>query len=367
MRISRYTQRNARRQAIKTILGGAAALALWMMKSPAFAQAQATQSVNAALAAYNGPDRQQRLVDGAKKEGSALTIYTSAPPDDSAIFVAAFEKKYGIKVKLWRSASENVLQRAIAEGKAGRFDADILDTNGPELELLHRENMLQAVASPYLADLIKPAVLPHGEWVGTRLNIFTQAYNTKLIKKEDIPKSYEDFLDPKWKGKLAIEAGDLDWLASVTAEMGEAKGLQLFRNIVAANGISIRKGHTLLCNLVASGEVPLALTVYNYKAEQLKHKGAPIDWFSIPPAFARPNGIAMLRRAPHPHAAVLYYDYMLSDAQQVMLKLDYVPTSTKVDTALNAMPLKFVDPLVVLDQNDKWQKLYDEIFINKRS
>ncbi|HEY4316559.1 MAG TPA: ABC transporter substrate-binding protein, partial [Herbaspirillum sp.] len=123
---------------------------------------------------------------------------------------------------------------------------------------------------------------------------------------------------------------------------------------------------TLLCNLVASGEVPMALTIYNYKAEQMKRRGAPIDWFVIPPAFARPNGIAMLRRAPHPHAAVLYYDFMLSDAQQVMLKLDYVPTSRKVDTPLNAMPLKFVDPLVVLDQNDKWQKLYNEIFIKTK-
>jgi iron(III) transport system substrate-binding protein len=357
-------KRNARRQAIKTILGGASAAALLTVNPCAFAQA--TKSTSAAIAGYTGPDRQKRLIEGAKKEGNALTVYTSAPPDDMAIFMDAFEKKYHIKVKLWRSASENVLQRAMAEGRAGRYDADILDTNGPELELLHREKMLQAVASPYLADLIKPAILAHGEWVGTRLNVFTQAYNSKLVKKEDLPKSYEDFLDPKWKGKLAIEAGDLDWLASVTAEIGEAKGLQLFRDIVATNGISIRKGHTLLCNLVASGEVPLALTVYNYKAEQLKRRGAPIDWFVIPPAFARPNGIAMLRRAPHPHAAILYYDFMLSDAQQVMLKLDYVPTSTAVDTPLNTMPLKFVDPLVVLDENDKWQKLYNEIFIGKR-
>lgn len=357
-------KRYARRQAIKTILGGASALAFYAVHIPGLSQA--TKAVNAVLAGYKGADRQQRLIDGAKKEGNALTVYTSAPPDDMAIFIGAFEKKYGIKVKLWRSASENVLQRAMAEGKAGRFEADILDTNGPELELLHRENLLQSVNSPYLAELIKPAILGHGEWVGTRLNVFTHAYNSKLVKKEDLPQSYEDFLDPKWKGKLAIEAGDLDWLASVTTEIGEARGLQLFRDIVAANGMSIRKGHTLLCNLVASGEVPMALTVYNYKAEQMKRKGAPIDWFVIPPAFARPNGIAMLRRAPHPHAAILYYDYMLSDAQRLMLKLDYVPTSKSVDTPLNAMPLKFVDPLVVLDENDKWQKLYNEIFINKR-
>jgi iron(III) transport system substrate-binding protein len=360
-------KRVARRQAIKTILGSVSAAALSTINFPIFAQATKSPntSPNAALAAYAGADRQQRLIEGAKKEGNALTIYTSAPPDDMAIFTRAFEKKTGIKVKVWRSASENVQQRALTEGRAGRFEVDIIDTNGPELESLHREQMLQAVASPFLADLIQPAILPHGEWVGTRLNIFTQAYNTNLVKKADLPRTFEDLLDPKWKGKLAIEAGDMDWLASETAEMGEAKGLKLFRDIVATNGVSIRKGHTLLLNLVASGEVPFALTVYNYKAEQMKRNGAPIDWISIPPAFARPNGIAMLRRAPHPNAAVLYYDFMLSDAQQVMLKLDYVPTSKKVDTPLNRMPLKFIDPLVVLDQSDKWQKLYDDIFIKQ--
>jgi hypothetical protein len=126
--------------------------------------------------------------------------------------------------------------------------------------------------------LIPQAITPHREWIATRLNIFTQAYNTNLVKKEELPKTYHDLLDPKWKGKLGIEAEDLDWFAVVIRQLGEEKGLKLFRDIVASNGLSVRKGHTLLTNLVASGEVPFALTVYGYKAEQLKNKGAPIDW-----------------------------------------------------------------------------------------
>ena len=353
----------SRRRAIKTILGGASAAAMLSVGGSAFAQA--IKSTSAAVATYTGADRQARLVAGAKAEGNMLTIYTSAPTDDMAIFTGAFEKKYGIKVKVWRSSSENVLQRAVTEARAGRFDVDVIDTNGPEMESLHREQLLQAVNSPYLADLIKPALLPHGEWVSTRLNIFTQAYNTNLVKKADLPKTYYDLLDPKWKGKLGIEAEDLDWFAGVITELGEAKGLKLFRDIVATNGISVRKGHTLLSNLVASGEVPLALTVYNYKVEQLNRKGAPIQWFAIPPAFARPNGIGMLRRAPHANAAVLYYDFMLSDAQQIMLTRDFVPTSTKADSPLNKVPLKFVDPKVVLDQNEKWRTLYEQIITNQ--
>ena len=327
------------------------------------AQAQAPAD-SSKIAQLQGPDRQQRLAEGARKEGE-LTLYTSAPVDDVAVLTGAFEKKYGVKVKVWRAASEKVLQRAVTEARANRFDADVIDTNGPEMEGLHREKLLQEVKSPYLGDVIPVAIMPHGEWVGTRLNIFTAAYNTKLVKKEELPKTYEDLLDPKWKGRLGIEAEDFDWFSGVIAVMGEAKGVKLFQDIVAKNGISVRKGHTLLTNLVASGEVPLALTVYNYKAEQLKNKGAPIDWFAFPPAIARPNGSGVLKRAPHPHAAVLYFDFMLSDAQALLAKRDFIPTNKKIDSPLNKMPIRFVDSAVILDQEAKWSNLYHEIFTKR--
>jgi len=328
----------------------------------------ATQSAGAAdasgIAQYQGADRLQRLEQGAKKEGE-LTVYTSAPVDDYAAIGAAFEKKYGVRIQLWRASSEKVLQRGVAEARAGRYDVDIFDTNGPEMEGLHREKILQPVRSAYTADLIPQAVFPHGEWVGTRLNIFALAYNTHQVKKEELPKKYEDLLDPRWKGRLGIEAGDFDWFSGVLGEMGEERGLKLFRDIVAKNGISVRKGHTLLTNLVVSGEVPLALTVYNYKADQLKNKGAPIDWFVIPPAIARPNGIGMAAHAPHPNAAVLFYDWMLSDGQALLLKRKFVPTSRKVETNLSAFPIRFIDPKVILDEQSKWEKLYEDIIIRQ--
>jgi ABC-type Fe3+ transport system substrate-binding protein len=311
---------------------------------------------------YAGPDRLQKLIEGAKKEG-ALELYTSAQSVDLGAVTSAFEKKYGVKVNMWRASSEKVLQRAIAEARANRNAMDIAETNGPEMESMHREKILQAVKSPHHAELIPQALRPHGEWVGTRLNVFVQAYNTQAIPKQDLPKRWEDLLDPKWKGKLGIEAEDSDWLAGMFGEIGEAKGTRLFKEIVAKNGISVRKGHTLLAQLVVSGEVPLALTVYNYKAEQLKGKGAPIDWFSIGTAIARPNGVGVARRAPHPHAAVLFYDFEISEeGQRILAKRDFVPTSRKVDTPLNKLPMKFVDARVTLDEYDKWVKLYEELF-----
>ncbi|MEO7742308.1 MAG: extracellular solute-binding protein [Usitatibacter sp.] len=341
----------------------AAACAAWAAVSVS-AQMKPGATV-AEVAAYAGADRAQKLVEGAKKEGE-LSIYTSAQTDDMGALVKAFEQKYGVKVSVWRSSSEKVLQRAIQEARAGRHTMDVAETNGPELESMHREKVLQAVKSPHLKDLIEQAIRPHGEWVGTRLNVFVQAYNTKLVKKEELPKTWEDLANPKWKGKLGIEQEDADWLAGQLAEMGEAKGTKAFRDIVAANGVSVRKGHTLLTQLVVSGEIPLALTVYNYKAEQFKQKGAPIDWFHIGPAIARPNGIGVAKNAPHPHAAVLFFDFELSEeGQKILAGRDFVPTNKKVDTPLNKIPMKFVDARVALDEYQKWEKLYEDLFLKK--
>jgi iron(III) transport system substrate-binding protein len=318
------------------------------------------------IAVYEGADRQQRLLDGAKKEGT-FNLYTAMPLEDIQMITDAFEKKYGVKVTTWRSSGENLIQRITTEAQAKKFEFDIVDTDGIGLEALHREKLLQQVKSPYFKDLIDPAVLPHKEWVGTRLNVFVQAYNTEKVKKEELPQKWEDLLDPKWKGRLGIEAEDLDWFASISKELGEEKSLNLFKEIVSTNGISVRKGHTLLTNLVASGEIPIALTVYNYKPEQLKMKGAPIDWYVINPAIARPNGVAISRKAPHPNAAMLFYDFMISDAQELLLKRDFVPTNKKIDTKLNKIPMKFVDPAIILDDNAKWSKLYDDIIVKRGS
>ena len=344
-----------------TRLLGAAAVATAL---PRAARAQAKGSAPE-LAAYTGADRQQRLLDGAKKEGP-LSIYTSAQSDDMGALVAGFEKKYGLKTTVWRAGSEKVLQRAVTEARGNRHTVDIIETNGPELESMSREKILVAVKSPYLSQLIPQALRPHGEWVGTRLNVFVQAYNTKLVKKEELPKTWEDLLHPRWKGRLGIEADDQDWLSGVVSELGEAKGVKLFKDIVASNGMSVRKGHTLLTQLVVSGEIPFALTVYNYKAEQLKEKGAPIEWFSIGTPIARPNGVAVTKAAPNPHSAILFYDFEISEeGQKILAGRDFVPTSSKIESPFGKVPLKFVDARMMLDEYEKWTKLYEEIFLAK--
>jgi iron(III) transport system substrate-binding protein len=354
MSVSRFS----RRQMIQV---GAASLGAATL-GPLMAQPSA--ATTAALAALTGPERLKRLAEGAKKEG-VVSIYTSMPQDDMAALTSAFEAKYGVKAKVWRSGSEKILQRGLLEAKANRFEVDVFETNSPEMEVLSREKVLIAANSPFLSELIPQAIPSHKEWIATRLNIFTCAYNTKLVRKEDLPKTYQDLLDPKWKGKLAVEADDSDWLAETVMKMGEEKGIALFKEIARKNGVSVRKGHTLLGNMVASGEVPMALTLYNYKIEQMKNSGAPVDWFSLDPTIARPNANGVARSAPHPHAALLFQDFELSEGQVILGKRDFIPTSTKVPSTLNKMPLTFANPKTTLDDGHKWNKVYDEIFNRK--
>ena len=324
----------------------------------------AAQETLARLAVYEGPDRAALLASKAKKEGE-LSLYTSLGTEDVAALAAVFENKYGVKIKLWRASSEKILQRIVTEAQGGRRDFDVVETISPELESLSREKLLQPVNSVFHADLLAQAVPAHKEWVSTRLNLFTQAYNTKLIRKEDLPKTFEELAQPQWKGKLGIEADDPQWLAAIANELGETRALQIFRDIARNNGLSVRKGHTLLTNLVVSGEVPLALTVYNYRVEQLKNKGAPIDWFTIGPAIALPSGIGVSRAAPHPNAALLFYDFMLSEGQAILAKKDFVPSSRAIDSPLTKVPIRFLDPAAVIDQQEKWSKLYDEIIVKQ--
>jgi iron(III) transport system substrate-binding protein len=315
------------------------------------------------LATYQGADRMDKIIAAAKKEGT-LTLYTTIAEKDLPALIKPFESKYGIKVNVWRAGTDKVLQRTLVEAKANRNEVDVVHFGSPEMEALAREKVLQPVNSPTYRDLVAGAVPKHHMWAATLLSVWVQAYNTNLIKKADLPKTYRDLLDPKWKGKLGIEAKDEDWFASVIDIMGGGKkGLKFFQDLVARNGISPHKGHTLLTNMVVSGEVPLALTVYNYMPEQAKRKGAPIDWIALEPAVARSNAVGLAREAPHPAAGLLFHEYMLTDAQQLMTAIDYVPSNTKVTSPLKGVKIVITDPARSLDEADKWSKLFDETVI----
>ncbi len=342
----------AHRRFFMMAAGCALAIAGWAL--PAGAQSLLSDAA--------APDRAARLEEAARGEGT-LMLYTSIAQKDVAPLIKPFEDKYGIRVSVWRASGDDVLQRVVQEQRAGRNTVDLIHISAPEMEALRREGIFQKIDSPFFADLLPGAVPDNKEWVSTLLSVWVQGYNTDLISKDDLPKTYADLLDPKWKKKLGFEVEDIDWFTTVIKTMGEEQGIAYFRNLVRTNGLSIRKGHSLLNNLVVAGEVPLGLTLYNYMPIQAKNDGAPIDWFAIEPAVARANGIGVVKTAPHPNAAALFTDYMLSEGQKTLVDLNYVPTSTKVASPLADVELKIADPADKLDESEKWQPLYDRIIV----
>jgi iron(III) transport system substrate-binding protein len=313
---------------------------------------------------YQGPDREKRLIEKAKLEG-ALTIYTSLAPTEARPMVEAFEKKYGIKVELWRAISERVIQRTVSEARAGRHTVDVVATNGPEMELLSREKILTPYFTPHAADLPPAGIPKHRLWLPDRLQFFVVGFNTNLVKREELPKTLAGFTDPKWKGKLGIEAGDAEWMATLFTKWGEKEAMAFFRKLSEMRP-EVRKGHVLLAQLVAAGEIPVGLTIYSANAETLKRKGAPIDWAPIE-AVARPQGLGISRNAPHPAAALLYADFVLSaeEGQKLYESMGRPPVNLKVKSQLTNFSHVFLDPVAVLDESEKWHKLWEELFLKR--
>jgi ABC-type Fe3+ transport system substrate-binding protein len=311
-----------------------------------------------------GPGRTQRLIEGAKRE-KTLTLYTSAILEHMSDVAAAFEKTYGVHVVIWRGGSEEILQRTATEARGGHYEADVVETAAPQSEALNREKLLRAVDTPVAADIMPGARVPGKPWIPSRLIVFTGAYNTNAIKPADLPKSYDDLLGPKWKGKLGIEADDNNWLFAMAGAMGEDKTLGLFRDMVAKNGISVRKGHTLMANLVASGEVPIALTIYHHEVEPLSKAGAPIGELNLPPLIAFTAAASVTARAPHPYAAVLFLDFLLTDGQPILAAHGNLSTNVRFQHLPEDWKLSFMDVPKYMDETQKWVRAYRDVFVRR--
>jgi iron(III) transport system substrate-binding protein len=328
-------------------------------------QAQQPRTANRDIYLYQGADRERRLVSDARREG-IVVLYSTMTLDDAKPLVAAFERKYGVKVEMWRAFNQKLVQRALAEARAGQHGVDVYEGSGPALEILHREDLLEEFYSPAFADIPPEAFPRHRGYAPDNLLFTVMGYNTRLVKPEEVPRSYDDLLQPKWKGKLGIEASNVAWFAAVVKAMGEEQGLAYFRKLAAMRP-QVRSGHTLMTQLAAAGEIPIVVTLYNQGVDRLKAKGAPIDWRPLQPAFGRADGIALTKRAPHPHAALLFADFVLSpEGQRIIQAQARVPVNRKVDTRFDAKVFRIIDSAQLLDERDVWEKRWDELFLRAR-
>jgi iron(III) transport system substrate-binding protein len=309
---------------------------------------------------YKGADRAARLATAARAEGT-LVVYTSLATSESVPLTQAFEKKYGVKVELWRSLSDQVMRRALNEARARRHTVDVIETNAPEVEALARERVLARFESPFIADIPSWGVPAHRMWVADRFDFFVVAFNTAKIRRDELPATYEGFLDPKWKGRIGLEATDQEWLAGLAKHWGEKRALDFFRRLAAMRP-DVRRGHVLLSEMVSAGEVPVSLTNYASNADSMKRRDKPIDWKPVEPVIGRPQALGLAAAAPHPHAALLFADFVLSpEGQHLFDSMGRFPASGKVKSKLVTFPYLMLDPVALIDEDEKWLKYWNEL------
>ena len=314
---------------------------------------------------YRGEDRQARLEEGAKREGEVVW-YTSFQTDDANQFIQLFEKRYPfLKVKLVRLTSERVLQRYLMEFQGSTFLADIVDTNDFQMELPRRKGTLQPYYTPSVERFDKRLLQPQGYWVASRLTMIVNGYNTRMVKPSEVPKKYEDLLDPKWMGKMSLEREQTEWFMALMEHWGEEKGKAFFQKL-GAQKPTIRSGHTQMAQLIIAGEDPMSPNAYSHHFPRAQRKGAPVDWVNLEPVIGKGIVSALAKNAPHPHAAMLFLDFFFSaeggqkvvhEANRIGTHPDLVPDPPKLRKGFDFI---IIEPGKYMDKIHDYEKLWRE-------
>jgi iron(III) transport system substrate-binding protein len=336
------------------------------------AQAAQPKSLSLAeLALYKGKDRGPILLEGAKKEGQ-VTFYTSNTWMAGAVS-QEFGKKYPfIKTNVWRSDSKELLKRLTDEMAASRFIADVVETSPDYMALLVAANTFQEVFSPELSpydDSVKfKGKNGYLHWTSRELYI-SLGFNTKIIPPAEAPKLMKDLLDPKWKGKMSIAGTTTgtQWIGALVETFGRE-----FLEKLAAQEINVQNiSGAALAELVASGEVPLSPTIFNSNISVAKQKGAPVEWRPIDPVIATTGTSGMVIKAPNPHAALLFLDFLHSkEGQQAVLKGGLSTARNDVGGREQKFKKVYIEsrypPEELEKKFDEWDGLKRKLFISKR-
>jgi iron(III) transport system substrate-binding protein len=314
--------------------------------------------------AYPQPTGQAGLIEGAKKEGRVVW-YATLNINDSSALLSHFEQKYPfIKTELLRAGSEQLLNRILTEDSAGRSALDLV--NLTTINALKRRGLLQAHRSPEFSAYPQPFKDAESYWV-TLYNIYyVIGYNPKMVPPKDAPKNWDDFLDPKWKGKIGMDQEEYEWYAATIQYWGNEKA-QKFHRALARQGIQWNRGHTMISQLMAAGEFPLGI-VYAHRIESMKKAGAPVEWVkTADPVFVTLSPVAVAAKARHPNAARLLMDFILSREAQLVLRnanrssgrLDVEPLVPEMHPS--KLKLAAIDPSVG-EELSKYSKEFREIY-----
>jgi len=272
----------------------------------------------AAFCSIAGAATSDALIDAAKREGEVV-YYASMNLSEANALIGEFERRFPfLKVKLNRTGSEKLLTRVLAESRAKKTFADVIQTVEFSMHIFNRRGIL-AHYTPQANSFYPKDFKEEGFWTTVYYNSYVTAYNTRLAPVRTLPKTYDDLLDPKWKGKLMMEGTKAEWFAGMLQILGQERGLNYMRAL-AKQQPSPREGHELLAQLVAAGEGVFDINIPAASVERMKERGAPIDWTALGPVPSTMVGAGVAAQAPHPNAARIFLDFLLSREGQKLMQ-----------------------------------------------
>jgi iron(III) transport system substrate-binding protein len=273
---------------------GLAALAAMASPLAAWAQRSGADSPHLAVYMYQGATAGSACSRRPRKQREVVIYYLAQPEGLGAASPRRSRRRPGSRRSCWRASSEKVLQRAVHEARCGPLLADILETNGPEMEaLLPRKGCWRSSSAPHFRDLPAAGFPRHRHYVADRFNFFTDRLQHQPREADEVPNSYEDLVHPRWAGRVGIEGSDVDWFGAIVKSWGRRRASAFFRKLGRFQAADPHRATRSMAELVASGEIPLAATLYNHNVERLIVKGAPVKWKAIKPTFGRPNAIGV--------------------------------------------------------------------------
>jgi len=253
-------------------------------------------------------------IEAAKKEREVV-FYTTTNLEEAAAMSARFKAKYPfLDVNINRAEGERIVTKVLQETRAKKSLVDVMQTPAFYLHALKKRGILGEYSSP--EDRFYPRNFKEEKsWTTTYYNPYVVLYNTKLVSAQNLPKRYEDLLNPFWKNKMILEKDKIDWFTAMLEILGREKGVKYMRELSRQNPM-LRIGQTLITQLVAAGEIALQINANAVSVNRLKQKGAPIDWVAPGPLPGLMVGVGLISQAPHPAAARLFIDFLLSKEGQ---------------------------------------------------
>ena len=348
------------------LLVGLLSGAIVLLSAPLVFAAQSGEAKIAALDSLPATERQARLVEGARAEGEAA-IYLNLDQVVASALAGGFMKKYpGVNAQVSRFSGASIIARVDTEARAGKLAADVIMSGELGILVLIDKGVMARYRSPQLAAYPESLRDKDGFWNVNLLNVLVPAYNSRLVGREEVPLRLEDFLRPRWKNKLAMDSQSYFWFGAVLQHLGEEATLKLMRGLNEQNLHHVR-GRRLLTQLVAAGEYDLAVETNLNTVISLSQQGAPVGFAPVRPLFLRPSFLYMARTAPHPFAAALLIDYLLSEeGQRILVAYDRMAAHPKVPAReaqlLKGLDVRMPDALDIGRRYAALGKRYMEIF-----